>query len=672
MLLPLLALVGCKSGEPVPIVCDACDEVGPSARFSRLTHTQWENAVRDLLALDARPGLSQAFIGDLLSEGGFDNDADALSVSPELWSDYQRAAEQLAAQIVTDRDAYARVVPEDSLGSVPVGDPIRVEAESSDAEPTVGAEFGDGWMVWANGELRADFDLPAGEYELVGRVWATQAGPDLAEAEIRLDGATLGSFEVAAETEGSAQEIAVVASVSGGVHTVAIAFTNDYTDGSGDRNLIVDWVEVRPVPQGLPATDAERDAWIARFGRRAHRRPLTAEDTALYTQLFDAGAAMELTGDPFKDGVYTTLTAFLQSPHFVYRTELGEAPDENGRIPLDEYELASKLSFSLWNTMPDDALLDAAEAGEISADLRGRALAMLDDPRAQATVDHFHHQLLNLDAYANIFKDDAAFPDWSPVMNDLMAEEARQYARHAVIDGDSVFGFYTAPATFVNRDLAPIYGVSSTSDSFERVELDPSQRAGILTTSGFLSLNAQARDIDSIHRGVFVNLRLLCSNLPPPPAMVPPLPPPEPGLSNRERVDRHTGPGTCGAGCHSTLINPVGFAFENYDAIGQWRDDDAGLPIDASGTFEFLDVRRTWQTPIGFAAAMGDSYDAHACLVRNWMRFTHGREPTPEDERLIARLAVRSTQEDAPIRDLVLELVSTDAFRFRNPEGATQ
>ncbi len=668
----LLALLACSKvdDQPADPVCTACEEVGPSPRFARLTHAQWENAVRDLLRLDDRPGLSESFIGDILSDGGFDNDADTLVVSPELWSDYQRAAEALAADVVTDAEAYGRIVPEDPLGSTVAGDPTRVEAEGPDATATAGGEVGDAWMVWSNGELAADFDVDdAGSYALVAKVWQTAAGNEDTQAELRLNGVPLDTFEVTATTEGSAQEIEVVTTLDAGPHTVSVAFLNDFVDPNtgADRNLLVDWVEIRPQAEGLPATPEDRDAWIRRFGRRVHRRPLTDAQVTQYADLFETGAELEFTGSPFKDGVYTTLLGFLQSPYFVYRVEQSEALDEDGRIALDDFELATKLSLSLWNTIPDDALLDAAENGEVLADPEGLAISMLDDDRARATIDHFHHQLLNLDAYDNIFKDPDVFPQWSPALNGAMQDEALAYSRAAVYEGDSIFGFYTSPHTYVNRDLAPIYGLTSDSDELVRVDLDPEQRAGILTTSGFLAYNAHARELDTIHRGVFVNLRLICSDLPPPPPVVPPLPPPEPGLTNRQRVDAHTGPGTCGAGCHSTLINPVGFAFENYDALGQWRDTDAGQTVDATGTFSFADGEQSWDGPVGFAAVLGDSYDAHSCLIRNWLRFTHGREPSDQDENVIARLAEQSTANDTPIHDIVLELVTAESFRYRQP-----
>jgi hypothetical protein len=668
----LLALIGCANVDDTPAdpICTNCEEVGPSPRFSRLTHAQWENAVRDLLRLDAQPGLSEGFIGDILSDGGFDNDADTMVVSPELWSDYQRAAEALATQVVTDPDAYGRIVPEDPLGSTVAGDPTRIEAEGPDASATAGGEVGDAWMVWSNGELAADFDVSdPGSYALVARVWQNAAGSEDTEAEIRLNGVPLQTFDVTATTEGSAQEISVLADLDAGPQTVSVAFLNDFVDPNtgADRNLLVDWVEIRPQAEGLPATPEDRDAWIRRFGRRVHRRPLTDAQVAQYADVFETGAGLEFTGAPFKDGVYTALLAFLQSPYFLYRVELSETLDEDGRIALDDYELATKLSLALWNTIPDDALLDAAENGEVLADPTGLATRMLDDERAHTTIDHFHYQLLNLDAYKNIFKDTDLFPFWSPALNAAMQDEALTYSRSAFYDGDSIFGFYTSPHTYVNSDLAPIYGLSSSSDTLERVELDPTQRAGILTTSGFLAYNAHARELDSIHRGVFVNLRLICSDLPPPPPVIPPLPPPEPGLTNRQRVDAHTGDGTCGAGCHSNLINPVGFAFENFDAIGQWRDTDAGQPVDATGAFAFEDGDQTWDGPVGFAAAMGNSYDAHSCLIRNWMRFTHGREPSEQDENVIARLARQSTAGDTPIRQLVLDLVTAESFRYRQP-----
>ncbi|MEL6348555.1 MAG: DUF1592 domain-containing protein, partial [Myxococcota bacterium] len=367
--------------------------------------------------------------------------------------------------------------------------------------------------------------------------------------------------------------------------------------------------------------------------------------------------------------VYTVLCAMFQSPWFIYRTEMADELDA-GRIPLDGWDLASKLSFALHHTIPDEALLAAARDGSL---LTGDGYAaqldrLLQSPAADAVIDHFHEQLLLLDTYENIYKDPDALPAWSPSLNGLMREEALLFGRSVVRDGEGVRDFYTTPRTFVNRDLAPLYGLSVDSETMVPVDLDAAQRAGVLTLSGFLTAQSYANEIDSIHRGVFVSMRLLCSSLPPPPDDIPPLPLIEDGQTNRERVDAHTGDGTCGAGCHSVFINPVGFAFENFDPIGRWRDTDNGRSVDASGTYNFVDGAAAWDTPVEFASVLSASTDAHSCMTRNWMRYLHGREAAEQDEALIEDIAQRSLAQDLAIQDVIRELLMADAFRTRSPE----
>ncbi|XXY50755.1 DUF1592 domain-containing protein [Sorangium sp. So ce269] len=537
-----LLLAGCTGSLGAPDEDDgplpggaAVAQVAERSMFPRLSHAQWENTVRDLLRLDDRPGLSASFTTDPLG-GVFDNNEAALLVTPGLWGDYQRAAEELAAMVTADADKLDRLVPA---------------------------------------------DLPA-------------------------------------EPEARAQ------------------------------------------------------AFVERFGERAFRRPLTAEERGQYLALFRRGKELFDGEDPFVAGVRATLEAFLQSPHLVYRVELGAGPAKGGLIPLSGYEIATKLAYLFWNTMPSDELLAAAKAGELSTSeaVRAHAERMLEDPRAREVVGAFHRQLHDHEQYHDLNKDQALYPEFVPEMGDDMQREAELFVEHIVFEKEGgLTDLLTSRTAFVNDHLAAVYGVDGEfSDAFEQVELDEAERSGLLTRLGFLAAKATARQPDSIHRGVFVNLRILCAALPPPPDNATGLPPGE-KATNRERVEAHTGKGTCGAACHGTMINPAGFAFEHYDAIGKYRTTDNGVPVNAADTYYLGGQPRSYADAIEFSRVLAESSEAHACYARRWVEFAQGREVGAKDRELIDKLG-EASHGGASTKELILQIVSSASFLARVPAEA--
>jgi hypothetical protein len=512
-----------------------------TTRFPRLSHRQWENTVRDLFRLDEPTGYSSLFIGDPQS-GKFDNTAVDLDVTQTLWSDYQRAAEQVADLVTGSPDLLSRIVPDD-------------------------------------------------------------------------------------------------------------------------------------LPEDVGDPSVKAKAWIEQFGRRAYRRPLTADEVEAHWQLFAQGVDLYDDLDDFTAGVHLSIQAFLQSPHFLYRIEAGSEPNEDGLIPLTGWELATKLSYMLWNSMPDDELFAAAAAGDLdtSAGVLIQAARLLDDPRARETIADFHFQLLDHDHYLDLFKDAATYPEFDPeVMGPAMQQETRAFIDAVIFADEGGFAeLLTEPFTYVNADIAWVYGLpDSYGSEFVRADLDASQRSGILTQLGFLAANAYAVDPDPIHRGVSMVRNLLCTPLPPPPDNVPPLPPTMEGTTNRERVDNHTGEGTCGAGCHSTIINPVGFAFEHYDAIGAWRDLDNGLPIDASGQFALDFEIHTYEDAVEFGQIASVSPQVHACYVGHLVEYAWARDTGSTDLAMIDDLAARSVAGELSIRQMLIELTQAEAFLTRHPTGA--
>jgi hypothetical protein len=415
-------------------------------------------------------------------------------------------------------------------------------------------------------------------------------------------------------------------------------------------------------PVALAAFEGSVEVWLGPLLRRAFRRPPTPDELAAYTNLADQASA--LLGDAPEDVVALVVQAVLQSPHFGYRVEWSEGA---GAVPLDDWELAARLAFSLWNTLPDDALLDAAEAGRLTdpATLPAEVDRMLADPRARDVLRGFHAELLGADGWAASTRDGALYPEWTPEVMASSREELDRYLDAALWEADgSWHDVLTLPLTHVDARLAPIYGVDVPESGWERVDLDPRERAGVLTLSGFTSAHADALTSDPIHRGVWVVRRILCEDLPAPPPGIGEPPPPEPGQTNRERIEALTGDGTCGEGCHSTLINPAGFAFEHYDAIGAFRSTDAGRPVDASGVYGFDGVAVPFTDAVDFVALAASAEQTHACYASHWLEYLHGRVPVDLDATVVDALARRSLS-DASVRDLVRQLVLDRSFTHR-------
>jgi hypothetical protein len=438
----------------------------------------------------------------------------------------------------------------------------------------------------------------------------------------------------------------------------------------GDANLLAAIVPA-DLPQDPNDPSVQARAWIEEFGVRAYRRPLTAAELDAHWYLFEQGVDLYEDLDSFSAGVHLSIQAFLQSPHFLYRVEASEAAGPDGLIHLSGFEVASKLSFMLWNSMPDELLFAAAAAGELddTAGVLVEAARMLDDPRARDMVRDFHAQLLDYDHYHDLFKDPDVYPLFDPEITGAAMQRETELFVEAVVfeDQSGLAELLTAPFSFVNQDTAYAYGLGDGfGPEFQRVDLDASQRSGILTQLGFLTANAYATEPDSIHRGVSVVRNLLCAPLPPPPDNVPPLPPTM-GNTNRERVEAHTGDGTCGEGCHSTIINPIGFAFEHYDALGQWRELDNGFQIDSSGSFPFDGELREYQNAVEFGAIAAGARSVHACYVGHLLEYAYAREVAATEQAVLDDLAGRSQAGSLSIRALLLELTQTESFLTRQP-----
>lgn len=420
----------------------------------------------------------------------------------------------------------------------------------------------------------------------------------------------------------------------------------------------------------LPAAAPEDAAtFVAELGLRAFRRPLSPKELAAYVGLFEEGVARAEGEASFARGAELVITALLQSPHFLYRIERSTEADGD-RIWLDGYEIASRLSYALWNTMPSDELLAAAGAGELDTEQGVLAWArrMLDDERAADTIVSFHDQFFGVSGYGTIAKNAVLFPTFTADLGPTLQAEARAFVREVVALGDGgIAELLTSPIGFVNAQTAPFYGVEGTfGEALEKVQLDPRQRAGILTQLGFLSRYASQTQSDPILRGVHVSLDVLCIDLPPPPNGIPPLPGIGEGQTNRQRVEDSTGAGAC-RNCHVPFINPLGFAFEHYDAVGQWRDTDNGQPVDASDTYELDGVRVSYDGAIELSGLLAESATVHACYSKKWFEYVFGRAPADVESGVLDDLSNLS-KGGAGVRELLATMTTLDTFRARPKE----
>ncbi len=408
-------------------------------------------------------------------------------------------------------------------------------------------------------------------------------------------------------------------------------------------------------PAALEALYSATDAagFVAELGRRAFRRPLTPEQASKYEAMFALGE--ELYGAGFAQGASLVIRAMLSSPHFLYRTELGASGE-----PLDGYEAASKLSFWLLGTTPSDALLDAAADGELddANGLEAVARPMLEEPAALAVMRDFHGQLLELERYRTITKADVA--EFSEALNAELLEASSSFVEHIFTQGLGLREFLTSNDAYVGPGLAPLYGLEPPPTGLELVSLGPS-RAGYFMQVPFLLLNGLNRVPDSVRRGLTILNDVLCANLPPPRDLVPPVPAPAAGQTNRELLTELTS--GCGAVCHGELIGPLGFAFENFDGMGQEQALDNGKPIDTSGSFAFDDGVKEFADAKELMAILAGNAQVHQCYSKHVSGYALQRDIVESDRPLLEALGAVS-QGDS-VKELMVSLVRDPAFRLR-------
>ncbi|MDZ4696797.1 MAG: DUF1592 domain-containing protein [Deltaproteobacteria bacterium] len=409
--------------------------------------------------------------------------------------------------------------------------------------------------------------------------------------------------------------------------------------------------------------------FISAFGQRAFRRPLTEAEKVNYLVTYQKG---RMTGD-YKNGIRLTTARFLGSPYFLYRPEWGDDAQspQKGVIALTSWETATRLSYLLWGSMPDAELFAAAANDGLSTDeqIDAQVERMLADARAKPAIRQFYSGWLLLDKLAAAAKSEKLFPGFSKIVP-AMQEEIKMFMDDVLWNG-SIGELFSADHTFVNKELSSFLslpGNAAAGTAFERFTLDPmggdgpGKRAGILSMPGLLAAFSKPDETSPILRGKFVTEQILCAEIPLPPGNVPPIPAVDTStLTTRQRFEQHA-ESSC-ASCHR-LMDPLGFAFEHFDAAGRYRDNDKNQPIDASGSLQETDVDGDFQNGVELSMLLAASETVQTCVASQWMRFAMGREESSDDEKTLSQLRCGTIEKQGRFVDLLAAFTHTDAFRY--------
>jgi len=627
----------------------------------RLNRAEYNNTVRDLLGTKLKPAVN--FPADDFAFG-FDNLADTLSLSPVQFELYELTAQTLV------NEAMLNAVPSTTT---------RYEAEQ--LVGSAGAATNNAWNLYTNGTIPLVGKIPAaGDYKIRVRAWQTPAPPVNAHMTLSVGTQTFG-FDISGDSMSpTVIEQVVTAPSAGGL--VSVSFDNDFYDAvtMADRNLLVDYIELDG-PIGLTKDNPLRDRIVTcdfkkggdtclreilqGFAERAWRRPLVKSEVDALIKLVAVAGSQ---GDTAEAGLRTALRAILLHPAFLYRVELDAAPMSEASHPLSDYEMASRLSYFLWSSMPDQALFDAANAGKLheDADLDAQVDRLLADPKSRAMVDNFAGQWLYTRELTDHQADFQLFPTYDPDLAASMKAESDLFFEELLKSKDlGIDSLVKANFTYLDDRLANHYGLPAPgSQTPVRVALKSGQRGGILSQASWLTVTSNPDRTSPVKRGKWILSNMLCSQPPDPPPNIPSITKTDlTGKTVREVLEEHRKNPAC-ATCHK-VMDQLGFALENYDAIGAWRTVDDGFPIDSTGKLpdgtEFKD-----------GAEMADvvSKDPRfpRCVAKKMFTYALGRGPTMADDPWLDKLATDFTSKGSQLRELVKLIVKSEPFRTRRGE----
>jgi hypothetical protein len=678
----------------------------------RLNRREYAHAIHDLLALDVDPA---KWLPDDNVKGHFDNNADALQVSPAFITQYIDAARAIAQQAVGDLKALPIATtygdPAAMVISLP---PTPAPGTGRQQHHLPGMPFG------TRGGFSIEHDFPAdGEYELtIGDMALAREVPRM-EFEntvvVLLDGQEFYRTSIGGEADHKAidqhLDPAVEAinnrlrkirfNATAGQHQLAVTFVERShaesderirtlaLEGGQERIQAAHALQIKgPLSVGGVGESASRKKIftcrpteapertcateiVTNLAERAFRRPVTDEDLRGLMAFYDAG----YREGGFETGVRDSLSAILASPSFLYRAESG---DRAGVVALNDLELASRLSFFLWSSSPDEELLQLAKVSRLSdpSVLRAQVQRMLADARAKTLTTDFAFQWLGMAKLDTIVPDRAQFPQASGMLDprDMLKEELALFIDSVLRSDQSVMALLNADYTFLNERLAMHYGIETVKGArFRRVQLPDESRYGLFGKGAIEMLTAYPNRTSPVLRGVWVLENILGAKRPEPPLQVPTLQDNKRGETPktlRARLEQHRQNPTCFA-CHG-IMDPLGFALENFSAVGQYRvdDPDTHTPIDASGVLpdgtkvnSAADLRRA-------IAARPEQFVR--TFTENLMTFALGRQADWQDMSTVRRIVREASKDDYRFEALVMGIVSSDQFRKREADSLTQ
>ncbi|MFK8112639.1 MAG: DUF1592 domain-containing protein [Rubripirellula sp.] len=657
-----------RMGKLIDDLANAVDCVrNPNAgkvALRRLNRAEYRNTVRDLTNVDYKP--ASGFPGDDVGYG-FDNIGDVLSLPPLLMEKYLDAAETISGKAI-----YTPPPPE--IYEIEKAPSALIDAE----------KFGSGspLTMSSNGTIALQSDLPfGGNFVLTVSASGDQGGDEPAKMEIK-SGKFRKVLDVPKEQE---QAFEVKLRLGKGTRKIEISFLNDFYDpGKADRNLHIHHVKLRGEqrrnlfvdPNKLPAShkklifatpddnvseDQATASVLGRLASRGFRRPATKDEIIRLTKL---AAQVRADGGTYEEGIQIGLQAVLVSPHFLFRVEQPETSDPSGKMPpITDYELATRISYFLWSSMPDDELLSLAHRGQLRDRKRllSKVARMMQDPRANRFVENFAGQWLQLRNLESVKPDTRVFRSFDDEVRGLMRRETLTFFAGVMRENMPVTTLLDGNFTYLNERLAQFYNIPNISGSnFRRVSLEGSPRGGLLTHASVLTVTSNPTRTSPVKRGKWILDNLL--NTPPPPA-----PPNIPELEKsklvgtlRERMEQHRNNPAC-ASCHN-MMDPLGFALENFDAVGRWRTKDGRDEINAVGkmpdgtTFNGVsDLKRL------LATERKEQFTR--CLTEKLMIYALGRGTEYYDKCAIDQIMAYTAANDFKFAYLIAGIIESDPFQ---------